>query len=139
MNALATREAVNALQAAMIQHPQVELPTAHLFHAGMYCRVVEQAAGVLVVGKVHKRPHFFMVVSGTVLITAPPLEPQEITGPRLLLSEPGTKRVIYAVTDVVYMTFHTSRAKTVKGAEDKMVEPDATSPFGVGNRLKALQ
>jgi len=129
------RARVEALQAELSKLPQFEPETRHYFHAGMYCREVFRPAGVLVVGKVHRREHFYVVASGTVAVTTDD-GMQEITGPAVLLSRPGTKRAVLALTDATCLTFHVTQAKTPEAAEVELVEPDELSPFGIGNQLK---
>ena len=130
-----SRQAVEALQVELSKMPQVELPTEHLFHGGMYCRQLFQPAGSLVVGKVHKKEHFFIVVQGTVAINGDG-ETLLCTAPFMLTSKPGTKRALYAETDVVYMTIHRADSTTVEAVEDELVEDDPTSMFAVGNKIK---
>lgn len=132
------RDRVLALQHEVAKHEQFEPPTEHIFHGGMYCRQVFQPAGVLVIGKVHKKDHFFFIASGTAAVTTD-FGVQELTGPCLLSSKVGTKRAIYAETDLLYMTIHATETLTVEAAEEEMVEPDPTSLFGVGNKLKRQQ
>lgn len=132
------REQIRALQAELLTLPQVEPPTEHVFHGGMYCRQVVQPAGCLVVGKVHKREHFFMLVQGALAVTEGDGVAEEIRAPFLHCSAPGTKRALLALTDVLYMTIHRTDATGVAEAEDDLVEPDPTSPFLLGNKLKVL-
>lgn len=129
---------VTALQAAMSELPQYEPPTEHLFHGGMYCRQVWRPAGCTIVGRVHKKEHFYVIVSGTVCITTDD-GVQTITGPKVLCSRPGTKRAVYAVTDALCMTFHVAEAQTVEDAEKELVEDDPTSMFTIGNKVKPQQ
>lgn len=129
------RDRVLALQSALVQMPQYEPITEHYFHGGMYCRKVFRHADVTVVGKVHKKEHFYLVVSGTVAVTTDD-GVQVITGPHLLCSKPGTKRVVYSVTDAVCMTFHRTDSTTVEDAEEELVEHDPASMFTIGNKLK---
>ena len=129
------RGSVVALQAEMSKYPQYEPPTEHVFHGGMYCRQIWQPAGCLIVGKVHKKEHFFMIASGTVKITTDD-GVQTITGPMLLCSSTGTKRAIYAETDALCMTFHKVDASTVEEVESELVEDDPKSMFTVGNKVK---
>ena len=56
-----TRDQIERLQVEMVKMPQAELKTDHFFSPGMYCRRVFRPAGTLIVGKVHKAPHFFYV------------------------------------------------------------------------------
>jgi hypothetical protein len=126
---------VQALQAEVSKLPQYEPETRHYFHGGMYCREVFRHAGVLVVGAVHKKEHFYLIVSGTVAITTDD-GVHEVTGPHLFSSKPGTKRAVYAVTDALCMTFHAIEAKTVEEAEAELVEAEPNSMYSLGNQVK---
>ena len=126
---------VQALQDVISKMPQYEPETKHTFHAGMYCREVWRPAGVLVVGKIHKKEHFYLIVSGTVAITTDE-GVKSVTGPHLLCSTPGTKRAVYAETDALCMTFHVVDAKTIEDAEHELVQEDDASMFSLGNKLK---
>jgi quercetin dioxygenase-like cupin family protein len=131
-------ERVAALQDEISKHPQYEPPTEHVFHGGMYCRQVWRPAGCLIVGKVHKKEHFYMIVSGTVKVTTDD-GVQTITGPMLLCSNPGTKRAVYAETDAMCMTFHRVESNTVEEVESELVEDDPNSMFTIGNKVKNQQ
>jgi hypothetical protein len=130
-------DAVMALQREVAKLPQVELPTENFFHGGMLCRKVWRAAGVVIVGRVHKKEHFYLVASGTVLVTTDE-GAKRITGPELILSKPGTKRAVYAETDAVCMTFHRTDALTVEDAEKELVEDDPMALLDAYNRPKVL-
>ena len=136
--AISMVDKVKALQVEVSKLPQYEPATKHYFHGGMYCREVFRHAGVLVVGAVHKKEHFYVIVSGTVLITTDD-DVIEVTGPKVICSKPGTKRAVYAVTDAVCMTFHVTDAVTVEEAEAELVEDDPTSMFIAGNKLKVKE
>ena len=132
---LPSADRIAVLQQAVMDLPQYEPPTEHIFHGGMYCRQVWRPAGCVIVGKVHKKEHFYMIVYGTVRITADD-GVRVITGPALLCSKPGTKRAVYAETDALCMTFHAVDAKTVEDAEAELVEDEPNARLGVGNKLK---
>lgn len=129
------RGAVQRLQNELMQMPQYEPQTRHFFHGGMYCREVWRDADVMVVGKVHRKEHFYMIVSGTVLITTDD-GVQRVTGPTLLLSKPGTKRAVYSETPALCMTFHRTDSTTVEQAEAELVEEEKDTMFTAGNLLK---
>ena len=129
------RAKVEALQAELCKLPQYEPITRHTFHGGMYCREVFREAGILIVGKVHKKEHFYLIVGGTVAITTDD-GVQLITGPHLLCSKPGTKRAVYAETDALCMTFHRVESDNVEDAETELVEDAPDSVYGIGNQIK---
>lgn len=130
------RQKVETLQQELSKLPQYQPETKHYFHGGMYCREVFRHAGVLVVGAVHKKEHFYLIVSGTVQITDGEGNAQEVTGPHLFQSKPGTKRAVYAVTDTLCMTFHATESKTVEEAEAELVEVEPESMYSLGNQVK---
>lgn len=127
-------DSISTLKNEMLKYEQYEPKTSHCFHGGMYCREVFRPAGTLIVGKVHKREHFYFVVFGTVMVTTDD-GPQTVEGPQLICSSPGTQRAVYAVTDALCMTFHRTDAITPEAAELDLVEEDPASPFGPGNKL----
>lgn len=129
------KERVEALQSEISKYPQYEPPTEHIFHGGMYCRQVWRPAGCLIVGKVHKKEHFYMIVSGTVKITTDD-GVETLTGPFLLCSKPGTKRAVYAETDALCMTIHRVDSSTIEDVEAELVEDDPNSLFTIGNKVK---
>lgn len=129
------REAVERLQGEVSKLPQYEPATKHYFHAGMYCREVYRDAGVLVIGKVHKKAHFYLIAQGTVCITTDE-GAKRVTGPAVLSCTPGTKRAVYAETPATCMTFHIVNATTVEEAERELVEEDARDMYLPGNVVK---
>lgn len=129
--------AIVQLQAELLKCPQTELPTEHIFHGGMYCRQVWRPAGAVIVGKVHKKEHFYMVVYGTVAVTTDD-GVQTLTGPFLLCSKPNTKRAVLAITDALCMTIHRVDSDTVEAAEEELVLPEPDCPFIAGNKLKVI-
>jgi hypothetical protein len=133
--AVSMADKVKTLQAEVSKLPQYEPATKHYFHGGMYCREVFRHAGVLVIGAVHKKEHFYLIVSGTVAITTDD-GVQEVTGPHLFSSKPGTKRAVYAMTDAFCMTFHAIEAKTVEEAEAELVEAEPDNMYSPGNQIK---
>lgn len=126
---------IEELKKELLKGPLYEPPTEHIFHGGMYCRQVWRPAGTVIIGKVHKKEHFYMVVYGTVTVTT-----DEglftLTGPYLLASKPGTQRAVYANTDALCMTFHRVDSTNLKEVENDLVEQDENSPYGIGNKLK---
>jgi len=125
---------VDALKSVIMKMPQYEPLTKHHFHAGMYCREVWRDADVLVVGKVHKKEHFYFIVYGTVTITTDD-GVQSITGPHLLKSKPGSRRAVYSETPALCMTFHVTDSKTVEEAETELVEEEP-SMYDSNNLIK---
>jgi len=140
MNALElnpTREDIERLQASLSALPQMELMTRHYWADGMYCRELFRPAGTTIVGKVHKREHFYIVASGIVTVVGDGKR-ETIEGPKVLVSQPGTKRAVFAHTDATCITVHRTSETDLAAIEHELVEEDATACFGPGNTPKAL-
>jgi hypothetical protein len=132
-----TRAQIDRLQSEMVKMPQARLDTDHYFVTGMYCRRVFRSAGTLIVGKVHKAPHFFMCASGEIVAWTD-------TGMRTLRAgdviecKPGTKRVTLAMMDSVGITIHKTDNTDLDEIEAELIEPDAAALFDSRNQVKAL-
>lgn len=126
----ASRASVDRLLSEVAKLPQYEPKTEHFFHGGMYCRKVYRDAGVLVVGKVHRAEHFYLIVTGRVRVGIHEYGPGS-----LILSQPGTRRAVLSLEPTVCMTFHRTDATTVEAAEAELVEDEPDSMYGPGNQL----
>ncbi len=127
---------VRRLQAEMADLPQLELETLHFFCDGMYARVVARPAGALIVGKVHKKPHFYIVTKGRVAVTDGDGPAREYGAGAVIVSQPGTKRAVLALEDSICMTVHRTDKKNLEKMEKELIEPDATALFDATNRRK---
>lgn len=130
-----TLEEIERLQREMKDMPQAELQTEHYFSGGMYCRKLIAPAGLLVVGKVHKKDHFFMCAKGQIIAWS---ENGMVTMNEgdVLCSKAGTKRVILSVTDSIYINFHKTNKTNLDKIEKELIEPDELALYDSSNKLK---
>lgn len=98
-----------------------ELPIENIFNPGLYTRSIFIPAGTVVVGRCHAHEHLSMIIQGTVAVA------DEFNGvclyeaPYHFTSLVGTKRLVYAVTDVLWSTFHPGEY-TGNETEDELIE-----------------
>jgi len=154
MNAITTRDfmksidttstfdmasSVAELQRLMHDMPQWDAGkhTTHHFADQMYCRVLFRPAGTLIVGKAHKKSHFYIVCVGSVLVTDGEGNAKQLEGPCVVSSKPGTKRAVLALTDAVCLTVHITDKTDLEEIERELIEPDETALFDAHNRLKS--
>lgn len=135
-----SREQIGALEAAIKQMPQAEPVTTHYFADGMYCRSVFRVVNTCVVGKIHKREHFFVLISGDMTIWTEE-GMKRVQAPFVWVSKPGTKRVTFAHTDSTALTVHRVSSRNLDEIEAELIEEEAGALFGSGNNLlaKALE
>jgi quercetin dioxygenase-like cupin family protein len=130
-----TKEQIERLQSQMAAMPQAELMTEHSFSPGMYLRKVFRPAGTLIVGKVHKEPHFFLCAKGEIIAWTEGGMKHLYAGD-VLESKPGTKRVTLAVTDAIGITIHRTDKTNLDEIETELIEPDTAALFDSSNKLK---
>lgn len=97
---------IMALQAQILTLPQAECEILHHHVPGVYCREMRAAAGTLIVGKMHKTEHLNILSKGAVAVATPEGEPVVYEAPCMIHSQPGTKRVLLALTDIVWTNIH---------------------------------
>ena len=133
-----TREDINALQATLSTMTQSsELVTKHYFANGMYCREVHRPKGTLIVGKVHKHEHLFMVIKGQINVWTEE-GMIEMKAPYIHVSKPGTKRVTWAAEDSTGVTIHRTEKTDLHDIEAENIEEDVNAKFDMLNALKSL-
>ena len=132
-----TQEQILRLQAEMSAMPQVELKTDHYFADGMYCRKLTRPAGTLIVGKVHKKDHFFLCAKGEIIAWTENGMKKLLPGD-IIESKPGTKRVTFALSDAIGITFHRTDKTDLDEIEKELIEPDETALFDSSNKLKKI-
>lgn len=133
-----TIEQIDKLQREMANMPQVEFKTDHYFSEGMYCRKVFRPAGTLIVGKVHKKDHFFMCVAGEIIAWTENGMKNLVAGD-IIESKQGTKRVTYALTDAIGITVHKTDKTDLDEIEQELIEPDELALFDSSNKLKNIE
>jgi mannose-6-phosphate isomerase-like protein (cupin superfamily) len=130
-----TLEQIERLQREMSVLPQLELETEHYFSGGMYCRKLTRPAGTVIVGKVHKKEHFFMCAKGEIRAWS---EKGMVTlkAGDVICSKAGTKRVTLALTDAIGITFHVTDKTNLDEIEAELIEPNDMALFDANNKLK---
>ena len=135
----ASREQVKALQAAMLNMPQAPgMDTDHFFIGGMYCRKIMIPKGIVIVSKTHKTDHFFIGCMGELHIAGQG-DNFVLRSGDIVPSPKGTKRVVYAITDVVVLTIHkTDKTQADDDLEMEMVEVETIDLYDINNQPKPV-
>ena len=129
-----SKEQIDKLQAEMVKMPQAELQTEHYFSEGMYCRKLTRPAGTLIVGKIHKKSHFFLCAKGEIIAWTES-GMRTLKAGDIIESQPGTKRVTYAISDAIGITVHKTDKTNLDEIEAELIEPDITALFDSSNKL----
>ena len=111
---------VRQLEARTAELEQVEIPTDHVLHGGMYARTIKIPAGVLLTGA-HIKRATTLVISGhvTVFVGAGTIE---INGYQVLPASAGRKQAFLAHADTFVTMLFPSDAVSVEAAEHEFTD-----------------
>jgi hypothetical protein len=141
---LPTLAGIQHMQALMSAMPQLDLSeqTSHFFadENRIYCRLVARPEGSTIIGKVQTQEHIYVVLKGCVTVSGDGYRETHHAG-AVIISQPGTKRAVYAHEDSVCMTVHfnPTGSQDLDAIEAALVEPDETSLFDSSNRPRRLK
>ena len=82
-----------------------ELPLTHTFSEGIYVREIFIRKGLFAIGKIHKLEHTFFLMKGKMLFCSEE-GVKEIEAPYYGNASAGTKRVVIALEDSIFVNVH---------------------------------
>jgi hypothetical protein len=123
LNELTTQSDIVKLQTLMLRGDTLELEVKHHFSDGLYARELFIPAGVCLVGALHKTTHLYTVVKGRCKVSSQ-FGNLDIEAPFMGETIPGTKRVIYAETDCVWIGFHPTNLTDVDEIGRQILEAE---------------
>ena len=126
---LSKREEIQALQDMLISKADGEniegdgkniihsknFPLKHTFADGIYVRQMDMKADSLVVGAIHNHLHIWFLLTGHLAVSTEDVI-EEFVAPCYVVASPGSKRVIYAMEDSIFVNIH-KNPKNIKDIE----------------------
>ena len=112
-------------------------PVKHSFADGCYIREIFNPAGELLVTKIHKKEHPFFLMKGEMSILTED-GVKHLKAPHQGITKPGTKRIIYAHTDCVFITVHATEETDVSKIEEQVIAKDFNDPLVTAEDIKLL-
>jgi len=99
-----------------------DIPIKHSFADQIYIRQMDMKQGQFVIGAIHNHQHAWFLMKGRVLINNNGEEIEHIA-PCYTVSEPGSKRFIYALEDSIFVNVHKnpSNTKDIEKLEKEIV------------------
>jgi hypothetical protein len=141
MNELAKSHSakVDLLQFEWGKLPQIDLPLVHKFTPGMYIRQITMPKGSLVVSKIHKTTHPFVISQGHCSVMDEAGNIVHLKAPHLGITTPGTRRILFMHEETVWTTFHPGDWK--EGTDPETIVAEVTEAHDVSyiGELDAVQ
>jgi hypothetical protein len=123
------RNKVNQLEQMVEQLPQIECPIRNIFAPNIYAREMTIPAGVVLTGAVHKTCHLSILSKGQVRVVSDE-GVIELAAPATLISQPGAKRAIFAISEAVWTTIHATTETDVDKLVVELTESTADELLG---------
>tara|TARA_R110002020_G_scaffold187509_3_gene385905 strand:- start:588 stop:1052 length:465 start_codon:yes stop_codon:yes gene_type:complete len=133
---LSKREEIQALQELLISNADGEniegdgnkivhsnnFPLKHTFADGIYIRQMDMKSDSMVIGAIHNHLHAWFLLTGHLMVVTEDTT-EEFIAPCYVLATPGSKRVIYAMEDSIFVNIHKNpnNIKDIKELEDEIV------------------
>jgi hypothetical protein len=94
------------MEAAMLALPQPDMPLHEEVTPGLYRRERHVPANIFFTSETHKADHFFEHVLGSMLIWTKESGWQKMDAPFRGVTKAGTKRIVFTLDYVVFVTYH---------------------------------
>lgn len=85
---------------------QHDCPLKHSYADGIYVREIFIPKGKVLVGKIHRHEHPNFLLKGDVTVVTEEGGTERIIAPKSMISPAGTKRVVVANEDTIWVTVH---------------------------------
>ena len=118
---LNTREKILDFQEALVNkadevdivthQDSTHFPLKHTFADGIYVRQMSMKKGSVVVGAIHKHLHVWFLLTGHISV-ATEKDVEDYVAPCYVVAKPGTKRVIYANEQSIFVNIHKNPTNT---------------------------
>ena len=110
----------------IVTHQDSKLfPLKHTFADGIYVRQMSMKIGSVVVGAIHKHLHVWFLLTGHISV-ATENDIEDYIAPCYVVATPGTKRVIYANEESIFVNIHKNptNSQDIEWLEKEIVAKD---------------
>lgn len=129
--ALQNREKILSFEEKLSQLPEAgfgDNPKCRLIHKfcqNLYVREIHIPQGTVLTGKIHRHAHPNFLMEGEALVFTEQNQMEHLKAPLSMISEPGTKRVVYALSDLKWITVHeVGSERDLSKIEEIVIAPD---------------
>jgi hypothetical protein len=102
---------------------QHDCPLKHSYADGVYVREIFIPKNKVLVGKIHKHSHPNFLMKGKVTVITESGGRETLEAPLSMISPAGTKRVVWAHEDTVWITVHVTDKTDVDEIEQEVIVP----------------
>ena len=104
-------------------------PLVHNFFPGLYARQITIPARTLVTSRTHKTTHPFVILAGDISVRDDAGNVERLRAGHFGVTSPGTKRMLYAHEDTIWVTFHPTEETDPDVIAGQILEPEDALRF----------
>jgi hypothetical protein len=123
-----TATKLDQLETMISQCEQPHVPIIHRFTPGLYIREMQLPAGALLTTMKHCTEHPFVLSKGRLHVSSENEGTVIYEAPFCGITLPGTRRAMFAETEVVWTTFHATSETDVEKIGEMILEPNDNLP-----------
>lgn len=115
---------IDAFEAALVEtFPIIDCPLRHTRTPGLYTREIFMPAGSWIVSMIHRLEHPYFIMYGRVSVYSEKDGVEILEAPYRGITQPGTRRILYCHTDVIWATCHVcGDEETIDEIGDRILE-----------------
>jgi hypothetical protein len=117
------KETIDQFEAALTEYPAVDCPVVHRFTPGLYIRQTTVPAGTMFTSAEHKTEHPFVLTEGELEVISENEGAVFYKAPLHGVTKAGTRRMIRAITDVVWTTYHVTQETDLDKIAEDIIAP----------------
>lgn len=126
------QQELTSLSTKLSHLPQIDCPLIHEFVPHMYIRTISMPKDSLIVSKIHKTEHPYVITKGKVSVWIDGVGVKTFTAPHRGITKAGTRRILYVHEECEWSTFHVTEKKDLAEIEkDVIFNPEQDSFINV--------
>lgn len=99
-------DGLDQCEAMIAQLPPAVMPLTHRFTPHLYTREILIPKGTVLTSRIHKTEHPFFIMKGDITVYSDNESTVRYIAPYIGVTTPGTRRLLYANEDTVWVTCH---------------------------------
>lgn len=114
---------LDEIESLMTKYPPADIEVIHRFTPGLYIRECRIPAGTLLTSAIHRTEHPFVISQGLIEVRSENEGAVIYAAPHHGITKPGTRRVLFAVEDTIWTTFHVTEETDVAKIGAAIIQP----------------
>lgn len=113
-------EFVDEVEARCVRAINTVFQTEHTLLNGLYIRKIFMPANSFIVSAIHNTEHPFVILKGKITVRTN-FGTNIYTAPYRGITRPGTRRILFAIEDTIWETYHPTNLKSVTEIMDSIL------------------